>query len=389
MTDLLCKLFIKNSSDMTDSASRERHGSLASIVGIIINVLLSAIKFVAGFLSASVAVMADAVNNLSDAGSSAVTFISFKLAAKPADRDHPFGHARIEYIASMIVSFIILKVGFDFLVDSVKNIFSSERAELTFSTVSIVILSVSVLLKLWLALFYRKIGKKINSSVVLASSADSLFDAISTLAVLVSAIVVKLTSFTVIDGIVGACVSLLILVAGLRILNETKNSLLGEGPVKDTVDAIENIVNDYPEILGIHDMLVHNYGPDHYIASFHAEVNGKDDLYMLHDVIDNVEKRISDELNIQCTIHLDPIVIDDEVINELRTLATSAAVAVDSSITLHDFRAVVGATHTNLIFDIVLPFESKLSPKEAKAAVSDEISKLRPDCYCVITVDRK
>ena len=372
-----------------DSNAREKKGSFASIVGILVNFLLSGFKLAAGLISASVAITADALNNLSDAGASAVTLISFKLAAKPADKDHPFGHARIEYIASMIVSFLILLVGFEVLSDSITTIFSPESAEKSdFSLLTLIILGVSVVAKIGLALYYNTVGKAIDSSALKASAADSLSDSVSTLAVLISSIVVKLTSLYVIDAIVGVAVSVLIFVAGIKILNETKNSLLGEAPVKETITAIEGIVADFPEILGIHDMMVHNYGPKHLFASFHAEVDGEGDIFFLHDVIDNLEKRIETDLNIACTIHMDPIVTNDETVSELHRFLQGVISGVLPEVKMHDFRVVVGQTHTNLIFDIVLPFEAKISPDEAVRLIKSAVTRSRGDCFCVITVDR-
>ncbi len=389
MTEILLKIFVRGSRDPANPAVRKRYGSVASGVGIAMNVLLSVLKLVIGLFTASVAVMADALNNLSDAGSSAISLLSFKLSSKPADRDHPFGHARIEYISSMIVSFIILLVGFELLIDSGKRILGmSESASPEFSTVAVVILGISILCKLWLAFFFRKVGKRIDSTVILAASTDSLTDCISTTAVLVSSIIVKLTDLEIIDSVVGLGVSVLIIIAGAKILNETKNSLLGEAPVKDTVLKIKEIVSNEKEVLGIHDLLVHNYGPGKFVASFHAEVDGSHDIFMLHDAIDNLERRLGTELNIQCTIHLDPIVTDDERITELKALATDAVKKVCLDAGLHDFRAVIGTTHTNLIFDVEIPFEIKESTAEITKRIEEEVQAARPDCYCVITVDR-
>ena len=374
---------------MNENASREKQGGIASAVGILVNFLLSGFKLLAGIISHSVAITADALNNLSDAGSSLVTLISFKLAAKPADKDHPFGHARIEYIASMIVSFLILLVGFEVFTDSIGTALAPDEASKTvFTPLTLVILGVSVVAKLGLAAYYRGVAVKIDSSALKASAADSLSDAVSTLAVLVSSIVVKLTSLYIIDAIVGIAVSVLIFVAGIKVLIETKDSILGEAPVKETVDAIEAIVGEYPEIIGIHDMMVHNYGPKRLVASFHAEVDGSADIFYLHDVIDNVERRISAELQIPCTVHLDPIVTNDERVSELREFLVRTVTEVMPDVKVHDFRVVIGQTHTNLIFDIVLPFESKKSPDEAEQLIKDAVSRARGDCFCVITVDR-
>lgn len=390
MTELLSKIFIKNCSDTKNPKVRKGYGTLSSFVGIGVNIILAFIKLLLGVLSASVAVIADALNNLSDAGSSIITLVSFRMSAKPADRDHPFGHARIEYIASMIVSFLILLVGFETLIKSFSVLFGFSDAEIpNFSTVTIIILASSILLKLWLSIFYRKIGKKIDSSVIKASSVDSLVDSISTVAVLISAIVVKFAGLQIIDAIVGLGVSVMIIIAGIKILNETKNSLLGEAPVDEQVNAINAIIAEYPEIIGTHDLMIHNYGPNHYIASFHAEVDGNKDIFMLHDMIDIVEKRIQSELNVLCTIHMDPIVTDDLTINDLKEFLKGViAEDVSPDISIHDFRVVVGNTHTNMIFDIVLPFESNDSPDNVIEKISSAVNKRREDCYCVITVDR-
>lgn len=387
MTKLLVKLFVKNSNHTEDSNVRGAYGALSGFVGIVTNVILSALKLVLGLISGSLAIMADALNNLSDAGASVITLVSFRMSSKPADREHPFGHARIEYIASMAVSFLILLVGFEMITDSVSSLISGGEVADT-SVITLVMLGVAVALKLWLALFYRTIGKKIDSGTIRASGQDSLFDAISTLGVLICSIVIKFTGWYVLDAIVGIAVSVLIIVAGVRILNETKNNLLGEAPVEETVNGIKSIVEEYPEILGIHDLLVHNYGPGHFIASFHAEVDGKNDIYLLHDKIDNVEKHIADKLGILCTIHLDPILIGDPYVDELREIANNAAQSVSAEITLHDFRVVVGATHTNLIFDIVVPFEMKIPQEEIIKAIQSKVSEKKPTYFCVITIDK-
>lgn len=389
MTGLLTKLFIKNSDNTSDPTVRKNYGTLSSIVGIIINLILAGIKIFAGIISSSVAIIADAFNNLSDSGTSVITLLSFKLSSKPADKEHPYGHARIEYIASMVVSFIILLVGAELLLDSGKTLIGlGETQQTEISTVTIVILAVSIVLKLWLGLFYRGIGKKIDSKVILAAATDSISDSFSTLAVLASSIVIKLTDWYFIDAIVGIGVSIPIIIAGLKILNETKDILLGEGPVDETVSAIENIVKDYPDIIGMHDLMVHNYGPNRFVASFHAEVDGKKDIYYLHDMIDNVERRINEELVISCTIHMDPIVTDDENVNELKSFLTSTMEECGLKLPIHDFRTVIGNTHTNMIFDVVLPFEHPLSEDEVKKKISEAVHQKRENCYCVITVDR-
>lgn len=378
----------QNITASIDSKIRHKYGVISGIVGILANIILSVFKLTVGIITASVAIMADAMNNLSDAGSSIVSLVSFRLSVKPADRDHPFGHARIEYVASMVVSFLILLVGFEMLTDSIGAILGLSESETpTFSIASLIIIGISILVKFFLALYFRMIGKRIDSSVILASATDSFFDAISTLAVLVSAIIIKFTDIAIIDAIVGVLVSVMILVAGIRTLNETKNSILGEAPVKETVDSILKIVSEYPEIIGTHDLIVHNYGPGHYIATLHAEVDGKGDIYILHDIIDNVEKRLANELNILCTIHLDPITTDDETVNELKRVLMGIVNNINENIGIHDFRVVVGVTHTNLIFDLEVPFEIQIGEKDLKEKIESEIQKTNPNYFCVITVD--
>ena len=388
MTDFLARIFVKDCENYTDPTVRAKYGGFASTVGIIVNVLLSGVKLAAGILASSISVTADALNNLSDAGASVVSLFGFKLSSKPADRDHPFGHARMEYIASMIVSFIILLVGAELLLDSVKSFFDVGAQETKISLLTVVILAISVVAKLWLAVFSIKIGKRIDSTAVRASGTDALSDAVSTSVILISAVVMYFTDLYFIDSVMGALVSVIIIIAGIKILNETKNSILGEAPVEETVEAIRKIVWDYPEIIGMHDLMVHNYGPGRFIASFHAEVNGKGDIFKLHDTIDVVEKRISTDLGIPCTIHLDPIDTDDETVRRLKSLTEDAVRCVSPEISIHDFRAVTGETHTNLIFDIVVPFENKSDPEVIIDRICREVTRRDEKCFCVITVDR-
>ena len=386
MTKLLCKLFIKDEKNTSSQKVRHAYGTLSGIVGIILNILLATFKLIAGALSASVAITADAVNNISDAGSQVVSLISFKISAKPADRDHPFGHARIEYVASMIVSFLILTVGFELLKSSVEKILNP--APTSIGTVSFIILAVSVIVKLWIAGFNRKIGKKINSSVLKATALDSLSDAIATSVVLISMVISRFTGLMT-DGYMGVAVSIFIFIAGIRILAETKNSILGSAPEPETVAKISEIALEYPEILGIHDMVVHNYGAGNTIASLHAEVDGEENVFHTHDVIDNIENRLFSELGVRATIHMDPIVTNDERVNALKNETLSLVREIDEQLSIHDFRFVEGRTHSNLIFDISAPFELKMSDKEIKHAVSDKLSRKDPNFFAVITIDRQ
>ena len=386
MTELLSRLFIKDRNNVKDPSVRRAYGTLASLVGILANLLLAAAKLFAGLLSGAISITADAVNNLSDAGSQVISLISFKISAKPADRDHPFGHARIEYVASMIVSFLVLLVGFELLKESVTQVFHPK--ETVISVPVLVILALSVAVKLWLCLFNRKIAKRIQSSVMRATAADSLSDAAATGAVLVSALIGYFTNLRT-DAYMGILVAILILVAGIKILNETKNSILGSAPDPEVVRGIIALAGEHPEILRIHDMVVHNYGPGNTIASFHAEVDGSANVFATHDVIDTVERRLWQEMGIRATVHMDPIVTDDERVNELRSTVSDLVSAIDPRLSIHDFRFVEGRTHSNLIFDVSAPFELKRSDEELKRLISSELSRLDPNYFAVITVDRQ
>lgn len=371
--------------ELDAAGTRERLGTGVSIIGIIVNLLLFAGKFTVGTLFGSISVRADAINNLSDAGSSVVSLISFKISSKPADRKHPYGHARIEYIASMVVSFIIIYIGFDLLKESVNKIINPEKTE--FSIISMVVLGVSVLAKLWLALVNKGIGKKIGSDVMKASSADSLSDAIATSAVMIAMIIMKLTGFET-DAYMGVIVAVIIMIAGAKILNETKDHLLGGPPDEEIVEGIRRIVDANPAALGIHDMFIHNYGPGRVIASLHIEVDGSADFFETHDCIDNIEKQISTELGIICTIHMDPIVTDDDQVGKLRERVSELVREVDERLDIHDFRFVKGSTHTNLIFDIAAPFEVKTCDDELIELVQKRVSELDKSYFAVISVDR-
>ena len=386
MIQLLCKLFIKDADNVTSPEVRRRYGTLASAVGIALNVLLCLGKLLAGSLAGSVAMVADALNNLSDAGAQIISLISFKISAKPADRDHPFGHARMEYVASLIVSFLIVSIGVELFRSSLQKIFSPEKTE--FSLVAVIILGISVIVKLWLCLFNRVISRKIGSKVMEATSADSLSDAGATAAVLVSTLVLRFFGVDI-DAYVGIAVAVFIIVAGGKLLIETNNILLGEAPDEKVVESIKQVVSLYPEALGIHDLVVHNYGPSRTIASLHVEVDGSEDVFHTHDVIDNIEKRLENELGIACTIHMDPIVTNDEEVNELRATVSALIADIDQAWKIHDFRFVKGDTHRNLIFDVVVPFECKLTDSEIGRVVDKRIKEIGEDCFAVITVDKE
>ena len=383
MTELLSRLFVKNHKDATNPAVRTAYGTMVSITGIILNLILFTAKFVVGSIFGAISIVGDAVNNLSDAGTQIISLISFRIAAKPADREHPFGHARIEYVTSMIVSFLVMLVGFELLKSSVAQIFSPERPDS--SPIAIIVLIGSMLCKLWLGLFNRTIGKRIDSSVMRATAADSLSDVFATGAVLVATVLPMI--FTNMnwnpDAYMGVIVAVLIIVAGFRILNESKNAILGEAPSEEIVKQITDVVDKYEGALGIHDMVVHNYGPGRIIASLHIEVDGSVDVFQTHDMIDTIEKELREACGIEATIHMDPIVTDDEQVNALRHKTAEAVKKIHPSMHIHDFRFVAGATHTNLIFDVVVPFEVKMSDAEVKTAVAEKVKEI-DETYCVV-----
>lgn len=385
MTELLGKLFIKDPDNVKDAAVRRAWGTLVSVIGIIANILLFAGKFAVGTLFGAVSISADAINNLSDAGSQLISLVSFRISAKPADRRHPFGHARIEYVASMAVSFVILVVGFDLLRESVGKIFSHGETE--FSWLSVAVLGASVAVKLALALLNSRVGAKTDSSVMRATAVDSLSDVAATGGVLAAQLLLRFAGINA-DAYLGAAVSLLIMWAGVRILNEQKNRLLGEAPDEELVRQILGIVNSYDGILGVHDLIVHNYGPGRSIVSLHAEVDGSADIFESHDLIDNVEKRLADELGLSATIHLDPIVTDNGEVGAVRRAVQLKMEEIDPRFTIHDFRMVKGKTHTNLIFDIAAPFEQKFGDADIRAAACAKLRELDPSYCGVITVDR-
>jgi cation diffusion facilitator family transporter len=387
LTAWLCALFIRDAERVEDPLVRRAYGTLASIVGIVLNLLLFAGKFAVGTLFGAVSVLADAMNNLSDALSQMISLISFRIAAKPADRGHPFGHARMEYVASTVVAMLILMVGYELFKESVGKILHPEM-ETAFSVISVIVLAVAILVKLWPGLFNRTLGKQIGSSVLVASAVDSLSDAGATTAVLLSQLVLRYTGFDA-DGYVGFLVAILIVVAGIRVLKEAMDAILGQGPSESEVENVRRVIFSYPEALGMHDLLVHSYGTGHTIASLHVEVDGSGDIYRLHDVMDNMEKQLLDDHGIQATIHMDPIVTGNETVDTLRTQAVRAVRTVDERIRIHDFRAVIGCTHTNLIFDVAVPYEVALDDEAIVHAVAEAVRREDESYRVVLTVDRE
>ena len=388
MTELLCKLFVKDRENIGSPEVRRAYGTLASVIGIIVNILLAAGKIVVGLLFGAISLAGDGINNLSDAGSQIISLISFKMAAKPADRDHPFGHARIEYVASMIVSFFIMLVGFNLFRESVEKIFDAEQVTDDSNVWLMVgVLAVSILFKLWLVLFNRRIAKKIDSAVMRATAADSLSDAGASTAVLIAMLIFKFTGVDI-DGYMGIAVAIVIFIAGIKILNDTKNSILGEAPSEEIVESIKDIVAEYPDALGIHDMIVHNYGPGRTMASLHIEVDGSKSVFESHDMIDVIERRLYEERGVQASIHMDPIVADDEEVNKMKALVCEKVKSIDERLDIHDFRFVKGVTHTNLIFDVYVPFEIKQSDEEIKKTIADKMFEVDKSYFTVVTVDR-
>ena len=385
MTEFLIKHFIKDYKEVEKVSVRTAYGVLASIVGIFCNVFLFAVKFVVGFILNSVSVTADAFNNLSDAGSSIISFVGVKMAEKPADRDHPFGHGRIEYIAALVVSFLVLEVGFTFLKDSIGKIRTPEA--LNFQTVSVAILIVSIAVKLWLGLFNRKLGERINSKVMMAVFTDSMGDVITTGATILSLIFFRLTGINI-DGIVGVGVALVVMWAGVGIARDTLEPLIGEAIDPEVYKEIKSFVESYDGIEGTHDLLVHNYGPGRSMASIHAEVPNDVDIEQSHEIIDRIEREAAKKLGIVLVIHMDPVEMKDQRVLQVLDRAVQILKELDPACSIHDFRMVHGENQINLIFDMVIPIEyDEEMRKELPQKLADRLKESDPRYECVITVE--
>lgn len=385
MLALLVKFFVKNPDAVQTDTTRQQYGRLSSLVGIVVNLVLFAGKFTVGTLFHSIAMTGDAVNNLSDAGSSVISLASFKLSSKPADKNHPFGHARIEYIASSIVALLILMIGVELIKTSVAKIMAPDAV--TFSWLTLAVLAGSILSKLWLYSFNRTLGRRIHSSMMLATAADSLTDVLATGAVLVSMLLSPLLQFQL-DGYIGTLVALLILYSGIRILKETLDRILGQGPTAATIQLIDDFIRSYGGVTGLHDLVVHDYGPQRSYASVHVEVDAAVDILESHDLIDNIERDIRERHGISLVIHLDPVIKDDPLVNSLRQLTAQVVSAIDPALTFHDFRVVKGQTHTNLIFDVTAPHQSPGKDEALAAAIQDGLQAANPRLYAVIQIDR-
>jgi len=384
MVELLARYFVKI-KDTESLETRQAYGMLCGSVGIFFNVLLAIGKFVAGLLSGSIAIMADAANNLSDAGSSLIVLFGFKLAGQKPDPDHPFGHGRVEYISGLLVSVLIIYMAFELLKSSINAII--HPGEISFEPVILVILLISILVKFYMFCYNRKFGKRIRSEAMLATSMDSLSDMGATTVVLISMLVSHYTSIQI-DGVCGVLVALLIFYAGFNSAKETINPLLGQPPEPEFVQRIEEIVNEEEEIIGIHDLIVHNYGPGRVMISLHAEVPADGDILALHDMIDNVEHRLKSELHCAAVIHMDPVSTKDEQTLELKKVVTGIVKEVDEVLSIHDFRVVAGPTHTNLIFDMVVPFDFPISDVDLADQIQNKIWKYNPVYFAVIEIDK-
>lgn len=385
MTNLLLKLFIKNYKNTADPMIRRKYINLGSITGILCNIVLFVIKLSIGLLAGSVSIMADAFNNLTDIGSSVVTIIGFRLSIKPADKEHPFGHGRFEYMSAMLVAIIILLVGFELLKSSVEKIFSPTDLKVEFYT--IILLCISVIIKLWMFLFNKKLGKSINSSGLIATAQDSINDSIATFAVLISIIICSIFKINI-DPYMGIIVALFILYSGIKTIKETLDPLLGMPPEKETIDAIATMVLANENFVGIHDLIVHNYGPGRSFASLHVEVPSNADIVACHEDIDACEKEIHNTLGIEVVIHMDPIAVDDENTIKTKEAVIDAIKKYDSRLSVHDFRMVNGEEQINLIFDVVVPNEIKLKDSEIKAKIDEICKQIDTRYVTVLTLDK-
>ena len=383
MSELLFTLFIKNKDDYANPKVRERYLSLSGVTGIIVNILLFIGKLLLGVFSGSVAMIADAFNNISDAGSSLLSLIGLRLASKHVDKDHPQGHGRMEYVTGFIVDMLILLVGFELLKSSFEKILGATLPHV--NTLTLILLGVAILVKFWLFLFYRKIAKRTNSAAVKASALDSLTDCSATTLVLVSSIVAHWK--IAIDGYAGIVVALFILYSGIKAGKETIDLLLGSPPSQEFIDDIYAFVKAYPSVVGIHDVMVHDYGPGRQVVSFHAEVPSDCDINLAHEEIDQLERDMFEHFGCIVTIHLDPVVLNDPLVNDLRTLAEQAAKTIDEGFSIHDFRMTKGETQINLIFDLVMPVDCKLTHQDAVHAVAMEIANRDSRCNCVIRAE--
>lgn len=384
MTTFLIRKFVPDHEKTTDTKVRTAYGKLSSVVSIVSNLLLFAMKILAGILSASVAITADAFNNLSDASSGIITLLGFKMASKPADPEHPYGHARYEYLSGLLISVLILVIGVELFKSGVDKILHPQVTVFRWITAGILIASIAV--KLWLCLFNRKIGILIDSGTLKAASADSRNDVLATAAVLASTVISHFTRIDL-DGYMGVAVAAFILYSGVGMVKETISPLLGSAPDPETVQMIRDKIMSYPGVLGTHDLMLHDYGPGRQFASVHVEVAAERDMMESHDMVDNIERDFLAHTGIHMVVHMDPIVTADPVVAELRLFLTNTVTEMDPSLSIHDLRIVPGPTHTNVIFDCVVPHECSACPTDVCQRIRERVKAVYPDYFCVITVD--
>ncbi|MBE5932184.1 MAG: cation transporter [Lachnospiraceae bacterium] len=385
MTKFLVSKFIKNHEDVKNQKVREAYGILSSWVGIVCNILLFIAKFIIGTVANSISIISDGFNNLSDCASCVVTMFGYKMAAKPADKDHPFGHGRMEYLTSLVIAMVIMVVGVELFTGSVDKIIHPEKVQ--FSVVALAVLIISIIIKLWMGLFNRKLGKTVESSVMLATSKDSLNDVLATTATLV-ALVATLFTDVPLDGVMGVVVSVMILVSGFGIIKETVDELLGQPASPDLVESLKELVDECAFSLGMHDLIIHSYGPGNLIGSVHIEVDGKENIMDIHDAIDELERNIYDELGIRITIHMDPVETDNENLKLCKDMIKVIIEEIDKELSFHDFRVVSGPSHTNLIFDVVVPHGCKLRDSQIKEAIDQKLLMREKKYYTVITFEK-
>ena len=384
MFKILAKKFIKNNTEFNNPKVREQYGTLCSIISIVCNIVLVIFKLTMGAITHSIAIQADGLNNLSDVGSNLASLFGFKLANKHPDIEHPYGHGRIEYVAGLIIAFLILLVGFQALRDSVFKIIAPEKV--TFTIVAVIILIVSILIKLWLAFFNRYASKKINSATLLAASQDSLNDVLATLATLISLILSLYTDLPV-DGIMGAVVSIIVLKAGIEIFKDTVNPLLGMAPDKELIKELEEYILSYPEALGIHDLMMHDYGPGRKFLTLHVEVDCNDNIMATHDAMDRIERAVLGKYHILTTIHMDPIDSSDILTNELKEIVIGVVKEINDEYSIHDFRIVSGPTHTNLIFDVLIPSNDQIKHTILKEQINQRLKAIDPSYFTVMQIE--
>ena len=384
MKNWIIKTFVKNHEDVKNPQVRERYGSVAGAVGIISNLILCAFKILSGIIFGSISILADGVNNLSDASASLITLLGFKLAAKKPDKDHPYGHGRTEYLTGLAISIMILLIGFELFKTSLQKTIHPEEIE--FSWLSVAVLVFAIAMKIWQAAFNKSIGKLIGSDALIATAADSRNDVISTSAVLVATLVSGFTSLNL-DGPMGIVVALFILWSGIGLVKETISPILGQPPESETVKGISDLISAHDSVLGIHDLIVHDYGPGRLFASVHAEVDGSKDIFEVHDDIDNIEVEVYEKMGIILTIHMDPVNVGDPDVERAKENIEKVISAIEGIISYHDVRIVTGPTHTNVVFDIVKDHACPYDDKELRKMLSDGLKACDPKYNAVVTID--